>query len=66
MERIKEAVELYLEIEGPITEAKRELIGIQLIEVSASEPRPLPADKLIKVLVRVGFKPVRQKKATSV
>jgi predicted RNase H-like HicB family nuclease len=26
MERIREAVELYLEVEGPITEAKREFI----------------------------------------
>jgi predicted RNase H-like HicB family nuclease len=38
LERIKEAVELYLEFEGPITELKRELIGVQFIEVGASEP----------------------------
>jgi predicted RNase H-like HicB family nuclease len=36
-ERIKEAVELYLEVEGP--EVKRELIGVQFIEVGASEPK---------------------------
>ena len=39
LERIKEAVELYLDVEGPITEVKRELIGVQFIEVSASEPK---------------------------
>jgi predicted RNase H-like HicB family nuclease len=38
-ERIKEAVELYLEVEGPITEVKGELIGIQFIEVGVSEPK---------------------------
>ena len=35
LERIKEAVELYLEVEGP--EVKRELIGVQFIEVGEPE-----------------------------
>ena len=35
--RIREAVELYLDVEGPIIEAKRELIGIQFVEVPAGE-----------------------------
>ncbi|MFN3621528.1 MAG: type II toxin-antitoxin system HicB family antitoxin [Nitrososphaerales archaeon] len=39
MERVREAAELYLEVEGPLIEAKRELIGVQFIEVSASEPK---------------------------
>ena len=38
IERVKEAASLYLEVEGPVTEAKRELIGVQFIEVAASEP----------------------------
>jgi predicted RNase H-like HicB family nuclease len=37
LERIKEAVKLYLEVEGP--EVKGELIGVQFIEVGASEPK---------------------------
>jgi predicted RNase H-like HicB family nuclease len=32
MERVKEAVELYLEVEGPVAEG-RELVGIQFVEV---------------------------------
>jgi predicted RNase H-like HicB family nuclease len=43
LERIKEAVELYLEVKGPITEVKREFIGIQFIEVGASEPKTAPS-----------------------
>ena len=39
MERIREAVELYLEVEGPRIEAKRELIGVQFVEVPASGPK---------------------------
>jgi predicted RNase H-like HicB family nuclease len=35
MERVKEAVELYLEVEGPVTEG-RELVGVQFVEVGAS------------------------------
>jgi len=35
MERIKEAVELYLEVEGPVAEG-RKLVGIQFVEVGAS------------------------------
>lgn len=31
--RVKEAIELYLEAEGPKTEEKIELIGVQFIEV---------------------------------
>ncbi|MCS7366852.1 MAG: type II toxin-antitoxin system HicB family antitoxin [archaeon YNP-WB-062] len=38
LERIKEAVELYLEVEGPI-DVKRELIGVQFIEVGVSESK---------------------------
>jgi len=37
MERVKEAVELYLEVEGPLTEEKREIVGIQFIEVLTGE-----------------------------
>jgi len=39
MERVREAAELYLKVEGPVTEAKRELIGVQFVEVPASEPK---------------------------
>ena len=39
MERIREAVELYLEVEGPVIKAKRELIGVHFVEVPASEPK---------------------------
>ncbi|MCR6623594.1 MAG: type II toxin-antitoxin system HicB family antitoxin [archaeon YNP-LCB-024-027] len=38
LERIKEAVELYLEVEEPI-DVKRELIGVQFIEVGVSESK---------------------------
>ncbi len=38
MVRIREAVELYLEVEGTIAEVKREFVGVQFIEVPASEP----------------------------
>ena len=34
MERVKEAVELYLEVEGPVAEG-RKLVGIQFVEVGA-------------------------------
>ena len=43
IERVKEAVELYLEVEGPTIEAKRELIGVQFVEVPASEPKTNPS-----------------------
>ena len=36
-DRIREAVELYLGVEGPIIKAKRELIGIQFVEVPTGE-----------------------------
>jgi len=42
MERAREAVGLYLEVEGPAIEAKRELIGVQFVEVPASEPKTSP------------------------
>lgn len=42
MERIKEAVELYLEVEGPVIE-KRELVGVQFIEVVVREPKTAPS-----------------------
>ena len=38
MVRIREAVELYLEVEGAVAEGKRELVGLQFIEVPAGEP----------------------------
>ena len=38
MVRIREAVELYLEAEGAVAEGKRELVGLQFIEVPAGEP----------------------------
>ena len=37
MERVREAVELYLEVEGSVAEG-RELVGIQFIEVVVREP----------------------------
>jgi predicted RNase H-like HicB family nuclease len=38
MVRIREAVELYLEVEGAVAEGRRELVGLQFIEVPAGEP----------------------------
>lgn len=38
MKRVKEAVELYLEVKGSTIEAKRELVGVQFVEVPAIEP----------------------------
>jgi predicted RNase H-like HicB family nuclease len=38
MERVEEAVELYLEVEGPVAEG-RELVGVQFVEVGASGGR---------------------------
>lgn len=37
MERAREAVELYLEVEGPAIDVGRELVGVQFIEVFAGE-----------------------------
>ena len=42
MERVREAVELYLEVEGPVAEG-RELVGIQFIEVAVREPMAAPS-----------------------
>lgn len=39
MDRIREAIELYLEVEGMGPETGRELVGVQFIEVSASESK---------------------------
>lgn len=39
MKRIREAVELYLEVEGPPTDTKKELVGVQFIEVQTFEPK---------------------------
>jgi len=39
IERVREAIELYIEVESPTIEVKRELLGIQFIEVPASEPK---------------------------
>ena len=39
IDRIREAVELYLEVEGSIIESKREFIGVQFVEVPLSEPK---------------------------
>lgn len=39
MERVKEAVELYIEVESPQVEAKRDFIGVQFLEVPTSEPK---------------------------
>jgi len=39
MERVREAVELYLEVEGTLFEVKRELVGVQFVEVPASESK---------------------------
>ena len=38
MVRIREAAELYLEVEGTVDEVKREFVGVQFIEVPAGEP----------------------------
>jgi predicted RNase H-like HicB family nuclease len=38
MERVKEAVDLYLEVEGPTT-SKSKFVGVQFIEVKLSEPK---------------------------
>jgi len=37
MKRINKAVSLYLEVEGSVIEEKKELIGVQFIEVVTSE-----------------------------
>lgn len=42
MERIKEAIELYLEVKGLPVEAKREIVGIQFIEVPLIESKTNP------------------------
>jgi predicted RNase H-like HicB family nuclease len=42
MERVEEAVELYLEVEGPVAEG-RELVGIQFIEVEARGLKTAPS-----------------------
>ena len=39
MDRVREAVELYLEVQGPVIEVKRELVGVQFVEVPASESK---------------------------
>jgi len=36
MERAREAVELYLEVEGSALELKKDFVGIQFVEVPAS------------------------------
>jgi predicted RNase H-like HicB family nuclease len=38
MVRVREAVELYLEVEGAGVERMREFVGVQFLEVPASEP----------------------------
>ena len=43
IERVREAVELYLEVKGPTIKAKRELIGVQFVEVPVSEPKTTPS-----------------------
>jgi predicted RNase H-like HicB family nuclease len=42
LERIKEAVELYLEVEGSSAEIKRELAGLHFIEIGANEHKTIP------------------------
>jgi predicted RNase H-like HicB family nuclease len=42
VERVKEAIELYLEIEGSAAEG-RELVGVQFIEVAVREPEIAPS-----------------------
>ena len=56
MERVKEAVELYLEVEGPVAEGGS-WSASSSSRLSCVSLKPLPADKVIKVLVRLGFKP---------
>ena len=43
MERIREAVILYLEVESPKTLVKSELIGVQFLEVSVDELKTDPS-----------------------
>jgi len=38
MVRVREAVELYLEVDEAVAEGRRELVGLQFIEVPAGEP----------------------------
>ena len=38
MVRVREAVELYLEVDKAVAEGRRELVGLQFIEVPAGEP----------------------------
>jgi predicted RNase H-like HicB family nuclease len=42
LERIKEAVELYLEVEGSPVEMGRELLSLQFIEVGTNEHKLTP------------------------
>jgi len=42
LERVKEAVELYLEVEGSSAEIKRELAGLHFIEIGANEHKTIP------------------------
>jgi predicted RNase H-like HicB family nuclease len=42
LERIKEAVEPYLEVEGSPVEMGRELLSLQFIEVGANEHKTIP------------------------
>lgn len=37
--RVRETVELYLEVEGAAVEGKREFVGVQFLEVPASESK---------------------------
>ena len=39
MERAREAVELYLEVEGSALEVKRDFVGVQFLEVTVSESK---------------------------
>jgi len=38
MARVREAVELYLEVEETGVEGRREFVGVQFLEVPSSEP----------------------------
>lgn len=39
MERVREAVELYIEVEGSAIEVERGFVGAQFLEVTASESK---------------------------
>lgn len=56
MERIKEAIELYLEVEPEILQKEMSMSRFLMTRL-----RPLPFRKVVKILEELGFQCVRQK-----